>query len=108
MGSLWTATRLSLAELNYDVEVASDPSPVSAHPYPLSSAQRGVHPFNSRLTRELKTSATEDFYGRTKVGRYYLATTGSLFVTARSFASGPSDSGLLRTPCHYWLSHLNG
>lgn len=35
------------------------------------------------------------------------ATTGSQFVTAPKFGSGPSDSGLLRTPCHYRLPHLN-
>ncbi len=58
-------------------------------------------------------AGTQNLCGRglhqsTKVGRNCQATTGSQFVTARSFASGPPDSGLLRTPCHSWLSHLNG
>ena len=43
-----------------------------------------------------------------KVGRHCQATTGSQFITARSFASGPPDSTLRWTPCHCWLSHLNG
>ena len=43
-----------------------------------------------------------------KVGRHCQATTGSQFVTAHSFASGPPDSTLRWTPCHCWLSHLNG
>ncbi len=35
------------------------------------------------------------------------ATTGSQFVTAPKFGSGPSDFTLRWTPCHCCLSHLN-
>jgi hypothetical protein len=60
-----------------------------------------------RVAIPFLTAALVGFTRMTKVRHRRQATTGSQFVTAPRFGSGPSDSGLLQTPCHYRLPHLN-
>ncbi len=55
----------------------------------------------------LLTAAFVGFAQPQKARHHRQATTGSQFVTAPKFGSGPSDSALRRTPCHCCLPHLN-
>ena len=64
-------------------------------------------PTRYRVAIPSLTAALVGFTGPTRVRHHRQATTGSQFVTAPKFGSGPSDSGLLQTPCHYRLPHLN-
>ena len=64
-------------------------------------------PFSLSDSDTLFTTALVGFARSRKARHPRQATTGSQFVTAPKFGSGPSDFALRRTPCHCCLPHLN-